>query len=412
MQSVSTVEKIKNYLRTLFKIRKKRRLGLQGSKPLVNAYLILDRLKMQVTLDMSDDLWEWLALQGWREATVPNDRRKYTLLPIQSFSAICLASREERDMVYLDILSVEQSKDFKLKEKRTPQRCEAKPSINAYIIRDRLKMKITRIMSQELWEWLMLQEWREATMTNDRRQYTLLPEESFTCIFLATKAEREAVYLNILRAMHKSEIKKNEPKPLINTYITLGSLKMMVTLEISEELWEWLMYQGWKAATMANDRRHYTLLPKQSFDTICLASPEDRDAVYLNTLSVEHDQHLKIKKKRQLGPCDSKPLVDAYIIRDNLKMKVTLSVNEEQWKWLTLQEWREASMPNDRRQYTLLPEESFSAIVLASEEEREGIYLNILCAMHQSEIKMLQKNNDDLPKHLPLVSTLLNKFTL
>jgi len=47
------------------------------------------------------------------------------------------------------------------------------------------------------------------------------------------------------------------PKPAIGAYVVCGELRMTIQAGVSDDLWEWLMGQGWRELRYAPDRRHY-----------------------------------------------------------------------------------------------------------------------------------------------------------
>jgi hypothetical protein len=105
-ESVKKVfERVRNGIRTLFRIRRKRRMPPVGSRPAINTYICRGDLKMLVTHEIDEPMWQWLALQNWRKSTVSNDRRRYRYLPEKACRALVRAPREELETVYRDILA-------------------------------------------------------------------------------------------------------------------------------------------------------------------------------------------------------------------------------------------------------------------------------------------------------------------
>lgn len=92
---MSAIEKVRNTVRNLFNIRKKRRVPPVGTKPSVNSHICRGNVKMRVTHELDDRLWQWLALQNWRKITVPDDRRRYRHLPDKAFRMLLRAPVEE-----------------------------------------------------------------------------------------------------------------------------------------------------------------------------------------------------------------------------------------------------------------------------------------------------------------------------
>ncbi|HXY05349.1 MAG TPA: hypothetical protein VEI05_02280 [Burkholderiaceae bacterium] len=51
------------------------------------------------------------------------------------------------------------------------------------------------------------------------------------------------------------------PKPNIGACIVCEDVRMTVQAGMSNELWRWLMQQGWRELTYRPDRRHYREVP-------------------------------------------------------------------------------------------------------------------------------------------------------
>ncbi len=54
-----------------------RQLPPAGHMPRVGSYIARDDVRVQVTTEMNDELWQWLAALGWREIDLGTDRRRY-----------------------------------------------------------------------------------------------------------------------------------------------------------------------------------------------------------------------------------------------------------------------------------------------------------------------------------------------
>ena len=74
------LREVQDGIRNLFNIRQKRRVSPVGSRPAKDSWICRGGVKMLVSHDMDNTLWQWLALNGWRKITVPNDRRRYRRL--------------------------------------------------------------------------------------------------------------------------------------------------------------------------------------------------------------------------------------------------------------------------------------------------------------------------------------------
>jgi len=69
------------------------------------------------------------------------------------------------------------------------------------------------------------------------------------------------------------------PKPAIGAHIALGDLRMTVQAGFGDELWHWLLEQGWRELTYRPDRRHYRAVPASCVTELIDASIEERPLV-------------------------------------------------------------------------------------------------------------------------------------
>jgi hypothetical protein len=72
---------VRNWVRSLFGIKKPRALPRRGAKPAIGSCVVCGDLRMTVQAGLSDELWSWLLDRGWRELTYRPDRRRYRELP-------------------------------------------------------------------------------------------------------------------------------------------------------------------------------------------------------------------------------------------------------------------------------------------------------------------------------------------
>ena len=70
-----------NALRRLLRIRRKRALAPRGPKPKLGARAICGDARITIQAGMSDELWDWLMDQGWREWIYRPDTRLYREIP-------------------------------------------------------------------------------------------------------------------------------------------------------------------------------------------------------------------------------------------------------------------------------------------------------------------------------------------
>lgn len=93
-------DKVRSGFRNLFNIRKARKLVPVGSRPVVDTYICRRDVKMLVTHEIDDSLWQWLAMCGWRKITVPNDRRHYHRLPKTALKILIRTPPEQLDDIH------------------------------------------------------------------------------------------------------------------------------------------------------------------------------------------------------------------------------------------------------------------------------------------------------------------------
>ena len=76
------------------------------------------------------------------------------------------------------------------------------------------------------------------------------------------------------------------PKPAMGAYIVCGDLRMTIQAGVTDELWEWLMGQGWRELRYAPDRRHYLVVPTRYVTELIDAPAEQRPLAL--TLAASH----------------------------------------------------------------------------------------------------------------------------
>jgi hypothetical protein len=87
---------LKCKVRNLVGIRKARALPRRGRKPPIGVGIVCADVRMIVPAGMSDELWEWLMDQGWREVTYRPDHRIYRQVPISLATQLVDADKELR----------------------------------------------------------------------------------------------------------------------------------------------------------------------------------------------------------------------------------------------------------------------------------------------------------------------------
>lgn len=87
-------------------MRVKRRVESSEQLPAVGARIVLETLRMQVSAPLSQEGWQWLLLQGWRECRYRNDRRQYIEIPKDAYERLRFASPRQRERFHRRILAL------------------------------------------------------------------------------------------------------------------------------------------------------------------------------------------------------------------------------------------------------------------------------------------------------------------
>ena len=87
---------LRGRVRGLLHIQKERRLPRRGRKPAIGDYVVCGDLRITVQAGFTDDLWEWLMEQGWRELTYRPERRNYREVPVSWVTRLIDAAPAER----------------------------------------------------------------------------------------------------------------------------------------------------------------------------------------------------------------------------------------------------------------------------------------------------------------------------
>jgi len=72
---------------------------------------------------------------------------------------------------------------------------------------------------------------------------------------------------------------RRSAKPGIGATIVCGDLRMTVQAGLGDELWHWLLEEGWRELTYRPDRRHYREIPSSWVTRLIDALPETRTMV-------------------------------------------------------------------------------------------------------------------------------------
>jgi hypothetical protein len=108
----------------------------------------------------------------------------------------------------LKTLFLRSSSSRPVAERRRVAPVGTQPVAGKYIAKQKFLIRVSEPMSFELWEWLAEMNWREIQMATNKRQYYRLPDNTLTKLALASRAELETVYKEIIKAT----IRKNNLK--------------------------------------------------------------------------------------------------------------------------------------------------------------------------------------------------------
>jgi hypothetical protein len=93
-------------------------------------------------------------------------------------------------------------------------------------------------------------------------------------------------FRNLLKIRRKRRMSLVGARPMVNTYIYRGDIKMLVTHHLEDDAWQWLALQNWRKITFPNDRRRYRHLPKQALKILLRAPMDERERLHRRMLSV------------------------------------------------------------------------------------------------------------------------------
>ena len=96
-------------------------------------------------------------------------------------------------------------------------------------------------------------------------------------------------------------------KPAIGVGIVCGDVRMIVPAGMGEELWHWLMDQGWREVTHRPDHRVYRQVPVSCAERLVDATEEARAR-----LLEEAIDHAELRRCYRVDP----DLLPAYIRHD------------------------------------------------------------------------------------------------
>ncbi|MCU6434975.1 hypothetical protein LPB67_14455 [Undibacterium sp. Jales W-56] len=98
----------------------------------------------------------------------------------------------------------------------------------------------------------------------------------------------------------------------------------------------------------------------------------------LNIVKNEIRSLLNIRQERALPPAGGMPTFGSTIVLNRLKIQLRMTLEPEQWEWLTLKGWRTQDMRKNRRKYFKVPSRAVARLLHATPEDREEIYQRIV----------------------------------
>jgi hypothetical protein len=81
----------------------------------------------------------------------------------------------------------------------------------------------------------------------------------------------------LFKIRKERQLQLKGPKPRIGSAIYRDNVRMMVQAGMSDELWLWLMEQGWREILFKPDRRRYREVSPSSITALFDAPAEDRE---------------------------------------------------------------------------------------------------------------------------------------
>lgn len=96
---------LRHKVRGLLGIRQVRAVPRRGRKPPIGVGIVCGDVRMIVPAGMSDELWNWLMDQGWREVTYRPDHRVYRHIPACCVAELIDATEDKRARLLEDALA-------------------------------------------------------------------------------------------------------------------------------------------------------------------------------------------------------------------------------------------------------------------------------------------------------------------
>lgn len=84
---------------------------------------------------------------------------------------------------------------------------------------------------------------------------------------------------DFMRPRRDRALPRRSAKPPIGAHIVCGDVRITVQAGMSDELWRWLLEQGWREPSYRPDRRRYREVPSTWVTRLIDAPPEARQRV-------------------------------------------------------------------------------------------------------------------------------------
>lgn len=88
----------------------------------------------------------------------------------------------------------------------------------------------------------------------------------------------------MLARRRREETRRLRVKPAIGSTICCADVRMTVQAGMSDELWQWLVAQGWRPLAPREDRYRFRALPSAHVAALFDAAPDDRERYLLAAL--------------------------------------------------------------------------------------------------------------------------------
>ncbi len=85
--------------------KERRRLPRARKIPAQETYITKQQIAIKVTEKMSQNLWDWFVLLGWREIDITTNRRKIRRLHDDTFAKFAQATAPEREVLHQNLFN-------------------------------------------------------------------------------------------------------------------------------------------------------------------------------------------------------------------------------------------------------------------------------------------------------------------